>query len=175
MGTSEGADLSNDESFCAFATSAHAGLFYLALSLTGDRELSEDLVQTALVRAYARWGRLRGGEPLAYCRRIVVNAQRDRWRRHRGREVLVDQPPDIGGVADDGAQAVADRDEVARALQRLTLKERRVIVLRLLSDLSEQETADQLNMTAGAVRSALHRGVEKLRSDEQLAGRWVEA
>jgi RNA polymerase sigma-70 factor (sigma-E family) len=175
VGTPEGHRLSNDESFCAFAARAHSGLFYLALSLTGDRGLSEDLVQTALVRAYAKWGRLRGGEPLAYCRRIVVNAQRDRWRRNRGREVLVDEPPDVGGVADDAAQAVADRDEVARALLRLTPKERRVVVLRLLSDLSERETADELGMTTGAVRSALHRGVDKLRSDHQLAGQWLEA
>jgi DNA-directed RNA polymerase specialized sigma24 family protein len=51
VGTPEGAELSNDESFCAFATSAHPGLFYLALSLTGDREHAQDLVQTALVRS----------------------------------------------------------------------------------------------------------------------------
>ncbi|WP_278260018.1 sigma factor [Nocardioides convexus] len=52
---------------------AWPSLYRTAILLTGDHGLAEDLVQTALARTYARWGRLR--EPAAargYARRALV-------------------------------------------------------------------------------------------------------
>jgi DNA-directed RNA polymerase specialized sigma24 family protein len=76
----------HDAYFCKFATAVQPSLHLLALSPTGEHHIAEDLVQTALIRTYSRWPRLRVQEPLAYARRIIVNAHRDRWRRDRGRE-----------------------------------------------------------------------------------------
>ena len=66
-------------SFEAFAAAHSAGLIKLGLMVSGDRGRAEDAAQEALVRVYQRWSRL--DDPLAYARRIVVNATRDDWRR----------------------------------------------------------------------------------------------
>jgi RNA polymerase sigma-70 factor (sigma-E family) len=164
----------HEASFCAFATSAQRGLYLLARSLTGEHHSAEDMVQTALIRTYSRWSRLRHQEPLAYARRIVVNAHRDRWRRDRGRERLVSDAPETP-LGDLGPESLApDRSDVGAALQRLTAKERKVVALRYLADLSERETGELLNMSEGAVRSALHRAVAKLRLDPSLSDVKVE-
>jgi RNA polymerase sigma-70 factor (sigma-E family) len=156
--------LSSDEGFTQFATGCHRALFALALSLTGDRGAAEDLVQTALARTYQHWSRLSRPEqnPLAYARRIVVNANTDRWRRHRGREHLTDVIPEP--TSPDASEQVAERAWLLQALQQLTVKERRVVALRFLLDLSEQQVADELDMNPAAVRSATYRAVQKLRA-----------
>lgn len=153
-----------DEAFTRFATGCHRSLFALALSLTGDRVAAEDLVQTALARTYQRWARLSrpDQDPLGYARRIVVNANTDRWRRHRGREQLTAVLPE--STVPDGTANIVERAWVLDAMRQLTDKERRVVALRFLLDLSEQQVADELQMNPSAVRSATYRAVSKLRA-----------
>jgi DNA-directed RNA polymerase specialized sigma24 family protein len=93
-------------------------LVRLGYGLTGDRQLAEDLAQTALARAYASWGRVRrSGNPDAYVNRIMVNANYSRFRKRRVAEHLTDAPPDRGG-ADLTAQH-DDRTALVAALQGL--------------------------------------------------------
>jgi DNA-directed RNA polymerase specialized sigma24 family protein len=58
---------------------------------------------------------------------------------------------------------VVHRQQVAAALQRLTRRERTVIVCRYFLDMSEQQTADELNLAVGTVKSATARALAKLR------------
>jgi RNA polymerase sigma-70 factor (sigma-E family) len=157
----------DEAEFRAFVESTERTLLRVALGLTLDRGAAEDLVQTAYLRTYARWPRLRDGDPAAYARRIVVNENTDRWRRHRGRESLVGDVPDrpFGDAASD----VVERDAVVRALAELSDSERRVVVLRYLADLSESDTADALRMPLGTVKSVTHRAVGKLRASSHLS------
>ena len=124
---SGGVEGGSDADFRAFALGERARLFRLAVGLTADRGLAEDLVQTALMRTYARWGRLSGQDPAGYAARVVVNANVDRWRRVRGRERLTATTPEARGT--DVASGVADRDAVLRALATLSVRERRVVVV----------------------------------------------
>src|SRR5262245_51719929 len=56
--------------------------FRLALLLTGDRALAEDIVQDAFVRVVGRFGHLRAGSSFeAYLRRTIVNLTKNTWRR----------------------------------------------------------------------------------------------
>lgn len=157
-----------DDDFRAFVSEQRRPLFSLALLLVGDRGLAEDLVQTAFVRTYARWDRLRTGDPTAYARRIVANENIDRWRRVRGREVLSEAPPDR--IDPGTTDTVAERDAVIRALGELSDRERRVVVLRFLSDLSEADTASALGIPRGTVKSVTNRAVAKLRASRHLTG-----
>jgi RNA polymerase sigma-70 factor (sigma-E family) len=156
----------DDRDFRAFVHDQEPMLLKVASLLTPDPGLAADLVQTALTRTYSRWARLRDQNPAAYARRIVVNANVDRWRRDRGRERLTDHVPErsTGDVAD----AVADRDALARAMADLTLAERRVVALRFLVDLSEADTAAELGLPLGTVKSTTHRAVTKLRTSQHL-------
>ena len=163
----------SDADFRAFALGERTRLFRLALALTADRGLAEDLVQTALMRTYARWDRLAGQDPAGYAARVVVNANVDRWRRLRGREQLTPAAPDAAGS--DLAGAVVQRDAVLRALATLGVRERRVVVLRFLLDLSEQQTAAELGWPVGTVKSVTHRAVGKLRASTHLLQEAEEA
>lgn len=155
-----------DEEFRLFATAQRPALYRVALLLSGDPGLAEDLVQTALMRTHARWPRLREQDPAGYARRIVTNANVDRWRRDRGRERLAAEVPDR--PSGDPSGDVAERDAVLRALAGLSLQERRVVVHRFLEDLSEADTARLLGMPVGTVKSVTHRAIAKLRESGHL-------
>jgi len=154
------------EEFGIFATSQRAALHRAALVLTGDPGLAEDLVQTALTQTYARWGRLREQDAAGYARRVLVNANIDRWRRQRGRDRLSAVVPERS--VGDAAADIAQRDAVLHALADLTLAERRVVVLRFLEDRSEAETAAELGIPLGTVKSVTHRAIVKLRTSTHL-------
>ena len=49
----------SDDDFAAFAQASYGGLRHAAYLLTGDRHTAEDAAQTALVRTYAAWSRVR--------------------------------------------------------------------------------------------------------------------
>ncbi|MDO8143657.1 MULTISPECIES: SigE family RNA polymerase sigma factor [unclassified Isoptericola] len=153
--------------FTAFARARTAGLYRIAFLLCGDEHRAHDLVQTALERTYRAWPRI-SSDPFAYARRVVATSRIDTWRRTR-REVLRDPAPgtsDLGASehAPDHARHVAERDRLVRALQMLPETQRRVVVLRHLLDRSEQQTADELNLARGTVKSAGSRGLAALRA-----------
>jgi RNA polymerase sigma factor (sigma-70 family) len=66
-------------------------------------------------------------------------------------------------VAEDKADAVAERDFLIRALAGLPPRQRSVLVLRYYNDLSEAEIADALGCSVGTVKSQASRGLARLR------------
>lgn len=153
----------HDAAFDEFALAAWPRLRWSAYLLTGDHHLAEDLAQTALVRTYAAWRRVRRDDALAYARRVLVNLNIDRLRRRRMLEV---PPPDGFDPAEptSASDRSDDRDEVVRMLAALTDKERRVVVLRHYFDLSEAQVAKELGIAPGTVKSTLSRALGKLRT-----------
>ena len=85
------------EDFRTYVVGRQRALLRTAWLLTGDHALAEDLVQTALVRAWPHWERIARAEGAdAYVRRVMVNKSID-WRRRRWRgevptEVLPEPP-----------------------------------------------------------------------------------
>jgi RNA polymerase sigma-70 factor (sigma-E family) len=157
-------DVTDDGSdrFTDFMTQCTHRLYRVAYLLTGDRGQAEELTQSALVRTYTAWHRIRRGDGYGYARRILVNLHNDWWRGRLRWERPAAHPPDrsVGG---DPATVVVQRQQVAAALQRLTRRERTVIVCRYFLDLSEQQTADELNVAVGTVKSVTARALAKLR------------
>jgi RNA polymerase sigma-70 factor (sigma-E family) len=135
-----------------------------AFVLTGDAQRSQDLVQTALVKAYRRWRWVvRAGHPDAYVRRIVTTSYLD-WRRRRSSdERPVESVPDAAG-ADDPADRVVQRDEVRRALATLSPQQRAVLVLRHYEGYDDAAIAAVLGCGEGTVRSHASRGAQRLRA-----------
>jgi RNA polymerase sigma-70 factor (sigma-E family) len=148
--------------FDTFAVMAWPRLRWAAYLLSGDHQLAEDLAQTALVRTYAAWGRVRRDDALAYARKVLVNLNIDRLRRRRPVEVGVDRLPEEP-AAPDGTSSSDQRDELFRLLATLTERERQVVVLRHYFDLSEAAVAGELGIATGTVKSTLSRALEKLR------------
>ena len=73
-----------DEEFRDFMHSRWPAMVRLAYALTGDQGHAEDVAQAAFARAYAYWPKVRRtGNPESYVRRIVINENRNRFRRQR--------------------------------------------------------------------------------------------
>jgi RNA polymerase sigma-70 factor (sigma-E family) len=150
-------------SFEVFAAAHSAGLIKLGLMVSGDRGRAEDAAQEALVRVYQRWSRVE--DPLAYARRIVVNATRDDWRRA---ERATRAHDDAGRLArfdevDDVEASFLERDALLAALDSLAHRQRAVIVLRYISELTEAETARVLEISVGTVKSQAFDALARLR------------
>jgi len=157
------------ESFDDFVRSCSYRLFQVGCLLTGgDTHRAEDLVADALARTYLAWSRIRSGDAFGYARRTLVNLHTDWWRRRRRRELITSQPPERGDGTDHGGD-VARRDSVMRALRALTRRERAVLVLRYFVDLTEQDTAAELGISLGTVKSTNARALAKLRLSPDLA------
>ncbi len=156
--------------FAQFVEAREGALRRSAWLLTGDWGLAEDLVQTALARAWPRWERIRRrDDPEVYVRRVMVNTwmtwSRRRWRGEKASPAVPDAP-----AAGDVAAQVAMRVALQGALQALTGRQRAVLVLRVHDDLPEAQVAQMLNCSVGTVKSALSRALARLRDDPRLAG-----
>jgi RNA polymerase sigma-70 factor (sigma-E family) len=153
--------------FGEFVAARSGALIGLAYVLTADQHAAEDLLQTALTRAAARWGRIHSA-PEAYVRQIMYREQISSWRRRaRRRETAMAEPPDRAVVADTGIEA---RLIVWEALRALPAGKRAVLVLRYLEDLPEAQVADILGISVGTVRSQTSKAITQLRSVLALAG-----
>jgi RNA polymerase sigma-70 factor (sigma-E family) len=161
-------DAPADAEFRDFMVGRWPGLVRLAYGLTGDQALAEDLAQTALARAYASWPRVRrADDPDAYVRRIVLNANRSRFRGRRVSELLTATPPDAGAADETGHRD--DRSALMAALKTLPAGQRSVVVLRYWLDLTEAQVAATLGCSVGNVKSQASRALAKLRLSPELA------
>lgn len=149
-------------SFDAFVTARYPALVRTATLLTGDHHEAEDLVQGALVKAVGVWRRI-ADDPEPYVRRIMVNDNISRWRRHRGRTVVSEDPAagrDARWATEDDAET---RLDLATALAALAPRQRTVLVLRYFEDLTERETAALMGIGVGTVKSHTRDALARLR------------
>ncbi|MFL6115226.1 MAG: SigE family RNA polymerase sigma factor [Catenulispora sp.] len=157
-----------DDGFAEFVRGSQTRMVHLAELLTRDRGRAEDLAQHAYAKAYASWPRVSRGDPEAYVRRCIVNANVDWWRRRTWHERPSEVLPEAAQRGGDPAASAADRDLVLRALSRLTDRERTVIALRFYLDMSEVQVASELGIRPGTVKSTTARALAKLRQDAEL-------
>lgn len=92
-----------DETFEAFVAARGQALWRTAWLLTGDHALAQDLVQTALAKAWPRFDRVvrSGGSFEAYVRRILVTTYATWWRRKWRGEQPTPELPDVAHAGDD--------------------------------------------------------------------------
>jgi RNA polymerase sigma-70 factor (sigma-E family) len=142
-----------DEMFPELFRSAYR----VAFRLLGSREEAADCAQESCARACADWTRLaRSGSPLPWVVRVSSNLAIDRWRklrRARRHEVPA-------GVAADPDPA---RVDLYLALDTLPRRQRDVLVLRHLADMSEADVAAALGCSVGTVKSNASRARAALR------------
>jgi RNA polymerase sigma-70 factor (sigma-E family) len=158
------------DGFAEFVVSRERALQRTAWLLTGDWALAQDLVQTALVRSWPRWERIRRRDnPEIYVRKVMVNTWLT-WtrRRWRGEQACAHVPDNA--APGDLATETAIRVAVRQALATLTQRQRAVLVMRIFDDMSEADVGQALNLAVGTVKSTTAQALAKLRRDPQLAG-----
>lgn len=133
----------------------------VAVSLN-DRDLAVDCVDEAMVRAYERWDTIETmANPAGWVFRVALNLGHNRHRRRRlerVRPLRPDPHPADLQIADPA---------MARALAKLPVEHRAVVVLRYYLDWTTEQIATSLDISAGTVKSRLHRALRRL---ERLLG-----
>jgi RNA polymerase sigma-70 factor (sigma-E family) len=142
-----------DERFAELASLSYR----IAYRMSGSREESRDIAQEAMARAYARWPKVRDAAP-GWVSRVTTNLTLDLLRKRRRPQLPGGEP------ARDLANAVVRRAELVEALRPLPRRQRDVVVLRYLADLSEADVARSLGCSVGTVKQHAHRGLAALRA-----------
>ena len=139
-------------------------LYRIARLILRDFDSAEDAVQEALVRCWRDLPRLREPDRFdAWLNRILLNAVTDEARnrrRSRANVTLLRLEP----IQADSAGAVADRDELARVFDRLSIEHRTIVVLHHYLGLTVDEAATTIGIPTGTAKSRLHYATEALRA-----------
>ncbi len=149
-----------DDEFAEFVAARSPQLYRSAYLLTTSPHAAEDLVQTALAKAYAAWWRVRSAnDPVAYVHGVLVKSFLSDRRRRSSGELPVGEVPE---------RATEDADPVERAallgaLAELAPLDRAVVVLRFWEDRSVAETAADLGLSEAAVKNRSLRALRSLR------------
>lgn len=139
--------------------SHYPGLLRMCVLVTGRREVAEDLVQEAFVRAAGAIERLPADEIRPYLRAAAMNIWRNRLRRlaleRRAQPTLL--------PAEE--VSIEERHALWETIRKLPAGQRACLVLRYYEDLSERETARILGSAVGTVKSQTSRALRRLRKD----------
>jgi RNA polymerase sigma-70 factor (sigma-E family) len=153
-----------EATYIEYVASRQLHLRRIAYAVCGDWHRAEDLLQTALTKLYVAWPRVhRDGREDAYVRQILVRTNIDAHRRLRQRQ----ESPGLDGLDEtvpDATSGVAERSELFDALQRLPQMQRKAVLLRHWLDLSVEETARELGIGPGTVKSHTARGLAALQA-----------
>ncbi len=150
------------------------GLYSYALILSRNPADAEDLVQETYVRAMQAMGRLRADSNIkSWLFTILRNIWLNQIRKRRTGPQMVETDAE-DGFANDIVETSKDsyeiyvsemeREQVRRAIQKLPVEFREIILLREYEELSYQEIASVLECPAGTVMSRLGRARSKLRA-----------
>ena len=154
------------EAFSELMRESAARQYALASLILRDADRAQDAVQEAFVSAWKGLDALRDSAAWpAWLHRLTVRAcyravQREKRRRLVELRVL---PPLDPGAPDRGLTTLVERDRLERALDRLPLDQRAVIVLRYFADLPLDEVADILGIPIGTAKSRQFRGLDAMR------------
>jgi RNA polymerase sigma-70 factor (ECF subfamily) len=137
--------------------------------ISGHYQVADDVAQEvciAILSALPRYQDM--GRPFASCvfgiaSHKVADAMRNAARLAIPTEDLPDGPDDRPGP-EETVVAYIEAERARALLARLPVHQRELLVLRVVSGMSAQETGNALGMSAGAVRVAQHRALARLRA-----------
>lgn len=145
----------------------HSRIYDFCHRMTGSAAASEDLVQEAFMRALRYKNSFRGDSDfLPWLYRLTRNVCYDYFSKS-GRMPLADTEPPEGISTDPSAAENAERNEqlclLRKALLRLPVERREVLVLSRFEFRTYKEIADSMDTTVGAVKVKVHRALKQLR------------
>jgi RNA polymerase sigma factor (sigma-70 family) len=160
----------SEDAVRALLMSRLSSAYRLAVCILRDAVAAEDAVQESALRAWANRRELHDPSRVdAWFSRIVVNVCRAELARRTRRPLVTGMEPIAD--ADDSSHL---RDEVGRAIARLTAEEQLVVALRYGRDLTVPQIAEHTGLRAGTVKSRLHNAQEHLRAAFEAEGRLEE-
>jgi RNA polymerase sigma-70 factor, ECF subfamily len=146
-------DHGSGRSFEEFFATTYGRLVGLLFAFLHDRAQAEDVVQDAFASALLRWPVLRRyHDPEAWVRTVAFRRAIDHHRRSaRQLRALLRLAPSL-------PPAGAEHVDLVRALRKLPLAQREVLVLHYVAELAVERVAAELRVPVGTVKSRLARG-----------------
>lgn len=149
-------------------------LYGLALRVVGNREWAEDVLQEAFLNIWRSAGDYRASlsPPMAWLGLIVRSRGLDLLRRRKADRGHLTQELDdtladtLAGDAPspmDTAQASQQAWALHQCLARLDNRQREVVSLAYIRDLSHSELSEQLKLPLGTVKTWIRRGLDQMR------------
>ena len=133
----------------------HRPLLRLAWTLTGRRDLAEELVQDAMLVVHRDWDRVRRYDsPGGFARRVLLNAATSSARRRAAEGRALARVPTGGAHRDE----LPPDESFWAALRSLPERQAHAVALHYLEDLPVSEIARVLDIAEGTVKVHLHRG-----------------
>jgi RNA polymerase sigma-70 factor (ECF subfamily) len=149
-------------SFEDFYELEHGRLFGALILVTRHRQESEEVMQEAFLKVWERWSVVQGlTNPTGYLYRTAMNVFLSRRRRaavaarRLGRRALGADP----------LEAIEVRDQVDRALEKLTPRQRTALVLTDLLEFPPSEVAQAMRVSPSTARVLLARAREVMRRE----------
>ena len=151
-------------------------IFRLALNITQNREDAEDVMQEAFLKSFEHLDEFQGNSRFyTWLVRIAVNQALMKLRKRRPNQISLDEPVESEddlmprevedwGPSPEERFAQTELNEIlSNVIAELDPPFRIVFQLRDIEDLSTEETAEVLGLSAPAVKSRLLRARLKLR------------
>ena len=151
----------------------HQKVYSTAITMLGNAEDAEDVVQEVFMKIYRKVSNFDGRSKIGtWIYRIAVNVCIDHVRRNKVQrtktlsveEELLINLQEKGNEVEKSVTSAEVNKITRNAITRLSPKLRTVVVLRDLQGLAHAEIADILGCSKGTVSSRLNRGRLKLRS-----------
>ena len=138
------------------------GYFY---RLTGNRELSEELLSKLFVKLVEKIGSYKGGAFESWFFKIATNIFHDYLRgKHRWKRLLSAHRQDLLATTTEPKKSNGEKiDKLNAQLEKLDDATKELIMLRFYSDLSLKEIAAIRSEPIGTTLSKLHRALKRLR------------
>ena len=149
-------------------------MYGVALRVLGNREWAEDVLQEAYLNLWRIAGTYRASlsPPMAWMGVVVRSRALDFLRRRQAERLdtalplegmVNDTVPDEARSPMDTAQASEQAWALHECLRKLEGRQREVLSLAYLRDLSHGELATQLRLPLGTVKTWIRRGLDQLR------------
>lgn len=144
-----------DSEFESWYVKAHPRILSALALMTGDLHLAQDAVDEAFVRAYDRWHRVRSLEsPSGWTFKVALNLVRRLTKRANR----------VYAASEVGHETAlpSKLHEIWKMVNRLSSRQREVVVLRYIGDLTEAQVASVLGVTRGTVSQILRAAHSRL-------------
>jgi RNA polymerase sigma-70 factor (ECF subfamily) len=166
------------QEFSSLVASHRPQIFRFLLASTRDVDLAETLTQECFLKAHRNWGSFRGeSSAMTWLMRIAINLQKDHWRnrriqfwrRTRNNSVDLDEAsewlPSGESSAEQGVLAKERVEQVWKAVEGLSERQRTVFLLRYVEEQDLSEIAQATGLREGTVKAHLSRALARVRTE----------
>jgi len=156
----------NRQAAVEFVDNYYKQIYLYFRRLGHSRQTSEDLTQESFFSAWQHIEQLRDNLALnSWLYRIAGNLSRQYLRRHKGKNAVSIEALEISkaGSETNSAENIEQLALLNKAVARLPLKLREVIVLHYMQHLTISEAARAAGLTEGTFKSRLNTALKRLR------------